>query len=36
MEMETLAEIMGEDDVRVYYPDTSAAESPLEFLREAY
>ncbi len=36
MDMKTLAQIMGEDDVRVYYPDTSADESPLEFLREAY
>ncbi len=36
MEMKMLAEIMGEDDVRVYYPDLSAAESLLEFLREAY
>ncbi len=36
LEMKTLAEIMGENDVRIYYPDTSAVESPLEFLREAY
>ncbi len=36
MEMKTLAEIMGSDDVRIYYPDLGVAESPLEFLREAY
>jgi len=36
MDMKTLSHIMGEDDVRVYYPDISAEESPLEFLREAY
>ncbi len=36
METKTLAEIMGEDDVRVYYPDIGVVESPLEFLREAY
>ncbi len=36
MGLKTLKEIMGSDDVSVYYPDIGAAESPLEFLKEAY
>lgn len=37
LEMKTLKEIMGSDNVEVYYPLTKAAEmSPLEFLKEAY
>lgn len=36
LDMKTLGEIMGSNDVGVYYPDIGASESPLEFLREAY
>lgn len=36
LEMKTLKEIMGSDNVEIYYPDIRISESPLEFLREAY
>jgi len=36
LEMKTLVGIMGSDNVKIYYPNAGAEESPLEFLREAY
>ena len=36
LEPKTLGEIMGSDDVSIYYPYSDISESPLEFLREAY
>jgi len=36
LDMKMLGEIMGSNNVDIYYPNVGAAESPLEFLREAY